>query len=123
MLCTVFDFGDYSIDICLFVLYCVVCFVCVLCAFTDKFQVQLLYDRICGPTNWYVRMYVCIYVCMYVCMYVCGGPGSVVSKATGYGVDGPGIESRWERGFPHLSRPSLGPTQPPVQWVLDLSRG
>jgi hypothetical protein len=27
------------------------------------------------------------------------------------------------RGFPHLSRPAAGPTQPPVQWVAGLSRG
>jgi hypothetical protein len=27
------------------------------------------------------------------------------------------------RDFPHLSRPALGPAQPPVQWVLGLSRG
>jgi len=44
------------------------------------------------------------------------GPGSVVGIATGYGLDGPGIESRWRRDFPHLSRPALRPTQPPVQW-------
>ena len=33
------------------------------------------------------------------------GPGSVVSIATAYGLGGPGIESRWGRDFPHLSRP------------------
>jgi hypothetical protein len=52
-----------------------------------------------------------------------GGPGSVVGIATGYGLDGPGIESRWRRGFPHLSRPALGSTQTPVQLVPGLSRG
>ena len=51
------------------------------------------------------------------------GPGSEVGIATAYGLDGPGIESRWGRDFPHLSRPTLRPTQPPVQWVPDLSRG
>jgi len=51
------------------------------------------------------------------------GQDSVVGIATGYGLDGPGIESRWGRDYPHPSRPALRPTQPPVQWVPGLSRG
>ena len=42
---------------------------------------------------------------------------SRVGIATRYGLDDPGIEFRWGRYFPHLSRPGLGPTQPSVQWV------
>jgi hypothetical protein len=48
---------------------------------------------------------------------------SVVGIATRYGLDDPGIESRWGRDFPHLSRPALRHTQPPVQWVLGLFPG
>jgi hypothetical protein len=43
------------------------------------------------------------------------GPGSSVGIETGYGLDGPGIKSRWGRDFSHTSRPALRPTQPPVQ--------
>jgi hypothetical protein len=43
--------------------------------------------------------------------------------ATRYGFDGPGIESRWGRDFPHPSRPAPGTTQPPVQREPRRSRG
>ena len=53
-----------------------------------------------------------------------GGRDSSVGIATCYGLDGPLIESRLGgRDFPHPSRPALGPTQPPIQWVPGLSRG
>jgi hypothetical protein len=52
------------------------------------------------------------------------GWNSSVGIATRYGLDGPGIESRWEgRDFPHPSRPALGPIQPTIQWVPGLFPG
>jgi hypothetical protein len=51
------------------------------------------------------------------------GPGISVRIVTDYGLDGPGIESRWGRDFSHMSRPALGPIKPPVQWGLGISRG
>ena len=41
---------------------------------------------------------------------------SVVGTETRYGLDGPGIESRWRRDFSNPSRPTLVPTQPPINW-------
>jgi hypothetical protein len=38
----------------------------------------------------------------------CSGPGWR-SRYSDYGLDGPGIESRWGRDFPHPSRSALGP--------------
>jgi hypothetical protein len=51
------------------------------------------------------------------------GRDGVVGIMTHYELEGPGIESRWGRDFPHLSRPTPRPTQPPVQWVPGYSRG
>jgi len=50
---------------------------------------------------------------------------SSVAIATRYGLDGPGIESWcvWGGDSPHPSRPTLGPTQLPVQLAPALSRG
>jgi hypothetical protein len=48
------------------------------------------------------------------------GPGSSLGIATDYGLDGPG----WNPGGDEIFRPSspaLGPTQPSVKWVPDLS--
>jgi hypothetical protein len=51
------------------------------------------------------------------------GRDAAVGIVTRYGLDGPGIEFRWGRVFPHSSRQTLGPTHPPIQWVPSLSRG
>jgi hypothetical protein len=32
-------------------------------------------------------------------------------------------KSRWGLNFPHPSRPSLAPTQPPIHWVPGIYRG
>ena len=50
------------------------------------------------------------------------GLGSSVGIATDYGLDGPGSNPGGDEIF-RPPRPALGPTQPPVQWVPDLSPG
>ena len=62
----------------------------------------------------------CVCVCVCVCM--CVGRDSAVGIANRYGLDSPGIESRWGRDFSHSFRPALERTQPPMQWVPGLSR-
>jgi hypothetical protein len=61
-----------------------------------------------------------VYICLFLLIV---GRNSSLGMASRYGLDGPGIESRWWRGFQHPSRPALGPSQPPIQWVPGLSRG
>jgi len=50
------------------------------------------------------------------------GPGSSVGIATDYGLDSPGSKPGGDEIF-RPSRPALGPTQPPVQWIPGLLRG
>jgi hypothetical protein len=72
--------------------------------------------QFCKCINWLSFHFLPIHVC---CCYYhhIEGRDSSVGIATRYGLDGPGIESRWRRAFPHQSRPALRPTQPPIQWL------
>ena len=56
---------------------------------------------------------------MCVCVCVCG-PGSSVGIATNYRLGGPGSNPDGDENF-RPCRPALGPTHPPVKWVLGLS--
>ena len=50
------------------------------------------------------------------------GPCSSVGIATDYGLEGPGSNPGGDEIF-RPYRQTLGPTQPPVKWVPDLSWG
>jgi len=55
-------------------------------------------------------------------IFVQSGSGGSVGIAIAYGLDGPGSNP----GGDEIFRPSttaLGPTQPPVKWVPDVSQG
>ena len=51
------------------------------------------------------------------------GRDGAVGIATHYGLNRPAIEFRWGRDFSHPFRPTLGRTQPPIQWVPFKSAG
>jgi len=42
---------------------------------------------------------IAVFTKFYVGLHCLCGPGGVIGIATGYGLDGPGIESRWGTGF------------------------
>ena len=56
---------------------------------------------------------VCIYIYIYIYIYI-SGPGSSVSIATYYGLDGPGSNSGGDNIF-RPYRSALRPTHPPVK--------
>ena len=82
-------------------------------------DISLMYLYLCRYTSSYVRCWLKHGIVFRMLV----GHDSSVRIATHYGLDGPGIESWWRRDFPHLSRPALGPTQPPIQWIPGFSRG
>jgi len=61
-------------------------------------------------------------VTLYIYIYSKSGPCSSVGIAADYRLDGPGFNPGGNEIF-RPSRPDLWPTQPPVKWVLGLSRG
>ena len=79
-----------------------------------------------SPVYNFVVNYLCTGIAVYYYLpwvLPIGGQVSVVGIATGYGLDGQGIESRCGRNFPHLSRAAVDTTQPPVQRVPGFFRG
>ena len=63
MLCTLFDLGDFSIDICLFLLYCIVSFVLFVCLFVTSFMSDCCTTEFVDLRNdMYVHTYACIFI-------------------------------------------------------------
>ena len=67
----------------------------------------------------YTYIYTHTYIHTYYTMCV---TCSSVGIATNYGLEGPGSNPGGDEIF-RPSRPALGSTQPPIQWVLGLYRG
>jgi hypothetical protein len=63
------------------------------------------------------------YILINSVLFLIKNQDSVVGIVTRNGMDSPRIESWWGWGFPHLSRPAQGPTQPAGQWIPSHSRG
>ena len=68
------------------------------------------------------NMYIYVCVCVCVCVYIYPLWAGWLSRYSDYGLDGPGSNPGGDEIF-RPSRPALGTTQPPVHWVLGLSRG
>ena len=75
--------------------------------------------------NLFLRMVGCLGMVTQIILLgtrMISGPGSSVGIAPYYGLDDPGSNPDGDE-ISRPSRPALGPTQPPLQWVPGLSWG
>ena len=82
----------------------------------NNLLVVIYYYKLVTYRRW-IRRRICLVLISVMCRH------RSVSIAIRHGMDGTGIEFRWGRDYSHPSRPALGPTEPPTQWVTGLSRG
>jgi hypothetical protein len=73
-------------------------------------------SQTCNETNVHSLLFSSCVVLL-LCRIASVRRDSSVAIATGYGLDGPGIESRWGTRFSVHIETALGPTQPAVHWV------
>ena len=72
--------------------------------------------------KWTFMLFMCFEIILLLMVFQ--GRDSSVGIVTHYGLDGPQwANPSWGWDFPHPSRPALGLTQLPIQWVPSLSQG
>jgi hypothetical protein len=90
-----------------------------------RFEYNFIYRYVSGLNT--ISVLYCIYIYTSIHTGICG-PGSSVGIATGYGLDGPGIEKKNPGGARFSAPVQTGQTgpgahQPSEQWVPCLFRG
>jgi hypothetical protein len=87
----------------------------VLHVFSDKFHVQPLYDRICGPTKWYVYMYVCTDQNEY-CIAVCTELKEQAKNDSNFISNFITCDESWVFGYNCETKQQLSQWRTPTSW-------